>query len=41
MFKEKIEIVVGDIVQRDNFVFADILPAGVGQSIVAPENVVV
>jgi len=26
MFKEKIEIVSGDIVYRDNFVFADILP---------------
>lgn len=26
MFKEKIEVVVGDIVQRDNFIFADILP---------------
>jgi uncharacterized protein (TIGR00290 family) len=26
MFKEKIEIVVGDIVHRDDFVFADVLP---------------
>lgn len=28
MFKEKIDIRVGDIVQRDGFVFADVLPAG-------------
>ena len=26
MFKEKIEIVMGDIVHRDDFVFADVLP---------------
>jgi len=26
MFKEQIKIVVGDIVQRDDFIFADILP---------------
>lgn len=26
MFKEKIEIIVGDIVHRDGFVFADVLP---------------
>ena len=26
MFKEKIEIVVGDIVQREGFIFADVLP---------------
>jgi len=26
MFNEKLEIVVGDIVHRDNFVFADVLP---------------